>query len=1761
MTAKSKKDRLESILHALKKAAAGDYSQRLDSASQDDDLGRIADAVNKLLKKTEKRLRASPPPTAGPTDEARRYRHILDTIEESYFEVDLGGNLKFFNDAMVRELGYSHDELSGINYRNLVDEDSSRKVYEAFHRVFLTGISIKGFDWQILKKNKDKLSVEASVALMCDESGNPIGFRGVVRDVSLRVRIQNDLAENEERYRTILDIVEEGYLESSLAGRITFVSDAACRLMGYTGEQLIGMHYKRYLTPAVARKMEDLFQRVYRTGEPERLFDYDLVRKDGSVITYEISTALKHDASGKPSGFRILTRDVSWRKRAEHEKRVSEEKYRTILEIMGEGYFETDIHGITTFVNDAGCALVGYEREDLIGTFYDHYTTEESLATIKDVYRKIFRNELATATLDYEVITKNGSIRFHQQNVALMRDETGRPSGFRVLVRDVTERRRAEESLRRSEEKYRHILENMEETYLETDLRGNFLFFNDSLCHTLGYSREELQKANYKLIVPSDTVQSTFEAFNQIYRTGLKKTLFEHAIMTKQGQIIYTEVSISLMRSPQGDPIGFSAIGRDVTRRLQNERIIQDREKRLRMITDNISDIIWTMDFNLRWTYLSPSCLRILGFSPEEVLGIPLQAMLPPETYTLVEERLARELAREAAEIPADGPRTATFEVPLLHRNGTEVWVEVSANFNRDENGKPVEIVGVTRVITERKKAQKALEESEAIYRKTLESTSDGVTIVQDGRYVYYNEQFLRTLGIPKASRVGGEPLGSLVHPDDVQIIKEAYTKNMRGEPTPNNFDIRVIRPDGKLLHLLVTSVDTVYKGKPAVLSFMQDITERKDAENALLESEKRYRTMTENVNDIVWVVDFDLRITYVSPSNLRLTGFAPEEVRNKPLEGFITPDSLALASRILAEELAEEASGRPVDPKRSRMLQIEMYSKSSENIWMEVNATLNRDPNGKATEILAVGRDITQRRNMEKALAESEQRYRTIVENMRDSISILDLNLHYIYQSPSEVRVTGHTPEEIMAIPIRDQLTPESYARAEGVLAEELRREFSGAPVDPHRMITLELEAYHKKGGTIWQEVNAIFERDKSGKPIGIILTARDITARRSAEIALAESERLYRMIVENMQDVIWILDLNLQYKYRSPSASKASGYTIEEIISTPPEKQMTPESFARARSILLEELEREQSGLPFDPRRSRTVEIEVYKKEGGTVWLEATASFNRDREGKPTEIQIAARDISARKKVEAALKDSEKRYRMIIENMKEVVWTTDLNLQFTYMSPSCFPLTGYTPDELIALPINKLLMPESLTLATNAVMEELALEDSTEVADPNRSRTLEQEILCKNGDTVWIEVTATFMRNAQGKATRILMAGRDLTASKKARADKDRLEAQLMQAQKMEIVGRLAGGVAHDFNNMLSVILGYVDLAKLRLGKQHPILKDIAEIEKAAIRSRDITTQLLAFSRKQVIEPKIVDLNDLVAHTQKALIRLIGEDIGLHVIMGENLWPIKFDPSQVEQILINLAVNARDAMPGGGQLTIETVNIALDESFRAKNIDCVPGQYVRLSFSDNGVGMDKETLQHIFEPFFTTKDVGKGTGLGLATVYGIVKQNDGFVNVYSEPDHGTTFSIFLPRAEGECALPAEPEPEEKIAGSGNILLVEDDAMVLQITKGILESLGYRVTSIEKPMEAVEYCRDPDVCVDLVISDVVMPGISGKELRNKIMEIRPDINMIFMSGYTADVIAHHGVLEEGVQFIQKPFTIKSLAAKVTEALAGKKNI
>ena len=386
----------------------------------------------------------------------------------------------------------------------------------------------------------------------------------------------------------------------------------------------------------------------------------------------------------------------------------------------------------------------------------------------------------------------------------------------------------------------------------------------------------------------------------------------------------------------------------------------------------------------------------------------------------------------------------------------------------------------------------------------------------------------------------------------------------------------------------------------------------------------------------------------------------------------------------------------------------------------------------------------------------------------------------------------------------------------------------------------------------------------------------------------------------------------------------------------------------------------------------------------------------------------------------------------------------------------------------------------------------------------------------------------------------------------------ERTQLEAQFRQAQKMESVGRLAGGVAHDFNNLLTVIGGQAELVRMRLPLDNPLRERIGMVQDAAARAADLTKQLLAFSRKQVLEPKILDLNTVVEGVAPMLRRLIGEDVELLTRLAPDLGHVEADPGQLTQIIVNLAVNARDAMPGGGRLTIETDNVELDETFADRRADEIrPGPYVMLAVSDTGVGMNEETRSHIFEPFFTTKEAGKGTGLGLATVYGIVKQSNGHVGVYSEPGQGTTFKIYLPRVAQPADVLSQEAATIEGGGSETVLLVEDDERVRALACEVLGEHGYTVLEARHGTDALDITQRYHGAIHLLLTDVVMPGMGGRELATRLRRDRPQMKILYTSGYTADAIAHHGVLDDGEAFLSKPILPRVLASKVRETLDG----
>ncbi len=520
----------------------------------------------------------------------------------------------------------------------------------------------------------------------------------------------------------------------------------------------------------------------------------------------------------------------------------------------------------------------------------------------------------------------------------------------------------------------------------------------------------------------------------------------------------------------------------------------------------------------------------------------------------------------------------------------------------------------------------------------------------------------------------------------------------------------------------------------------------------------------------------------------------------------------------------------------------------------------------------------------------------------------------------------------------------------------------------------------------------------------------------------------------------------------------------------------------------------------------------------------------------------------LVSQKQAEEKLGSSEQRYRTLYESLLDAFVVVDMKGRITKCNASFSSMLGYSDKEL---------KQKRYTDLTPKKWHEPEMKIVNEQILPfGYSDVYEKEYQRKDGVVFPVELRTFLVVNGEGQPQGMSAIVRDISERKWAEKEREKLQAQLNQAQKMDAVGQLAGGVAHDFNNMLSVILGYAEIALGKIDPSDPLHDDLQEIYDAGMRSADITRQLLAFARKQIITPKVLDLNEAVESMLKMLRRLIGEDIQLVWMPGLDLNPIKMDPSQIDQLLANLCINSRDAIAGVGKITIETGKSSFDEAYCADHVGFIPGEFIRLVVSDDGCGMDQETLGKLFEPFFTTKKVGEGTGLGLATVYGIVKQNNGFVNVYSEPGQGTAFKIYLP-IDGDRVEKLDIKTPAELPASCNetIMIIEDEAAILKLTRSMLESLGYAVLTANSPSEALRVAEMHTDGINLVITDVIMPEMNGRQVAEKLRALNPDIKTLFMSGYTANVIAHRGILEEGVSFIHKPFSKQELAAKVHEVL------
>jgi two-component system cell cycle sensor histidine kinase/response regulator CckA len=796
-------------------------------------------------------------------------------------------------------------------------------------------------------------------------------------------------------------------------------------------------------------------------------------------------------------------------------------------------------------------------------------------------------------------------------------------------------------------------------------------------------------------------------------------------------------------------------------------------------------------------------------------------------------------------------------------------------------------------------------------------------------------------------------------------------------------------------------------------------------------------------------------------------------------------------------------------------------------------------DEEGTVVALSGYAQDITDRVLSEAELSRARQELETFFNLVPDMVAVASADGRLLHVNPEWERTLGYKAQELVGSSVFSFLHPDDIASTNAEVERQLRG-----------LSTLHFENRyrHKDGSYRWLEWRAT--PSVGGR---LYAAARDITERQRTDEALRQSEARMGQAQRLARLGVWEWDVATDTTVWSDEMLAIYGITAEEFTGrgldylafTHPDDRSVQLGNIR-RDFELAGARRRETGDLVDTGPDPK-EFRIIRKDGSTRYVRGDAIEVVDASGKPIRMYGILSDVTEQKYAEQAFRENEERHRAIIQSAIDGFLQLDEDGRLLEVNETYQRMSGYSADELLEMRIADL---EASETAAEVAARISALKTQGEGRFESRHRR-------KDGSVFDVEVSVQYRPEEGGRIVAFL---HDITARKQAAEERARLQGQLQQAQKMESVGRLAGGVAHDFNNMLGVILGHAEIALELTDPDQPIRLDLEEIRRAAARSVDLTRQLLAFARKQTVAPRVLDLNQSVEGMLKMLQRLIGEEIDLAWRPAADLWPVKVDPSQLDQVLANLCVNARDAIAGPGRITIVTGAGRFGEADCARLPGFVPGEYVRLMVSDDGCGMDQDTLAHIFEPFFTTKGVGTGTGLGLATVYGVVTQNGGFIDVVSAPGSGTTFTVYLPRYQGKVIQgDAQNETGPLLRGHETILVVEDEAAILRLTSAILKKQGYTVLSAGTPGEAIQMAREHPGDIHLLVTDVVMPEMNGRSLAKNLLALYPRIQRLFMSGYTADVIAHQGVLDEGVHFLQKPFTREHLAAKVREALDGER--
>ena len=1177
----------------------------------------------------------------------------------------------------------------------------------------------------------------------------------------------------------------------------------------------------------------------------------------------------------------------------------------------------------------------------------------------------------------------------------------------------------------------------------------------------------------------------------------------------------------------------------------------------------------------------------VFGFSRAEALGTSSAELrlLAPERRAWLAERLVSQ------------GRLLGEELELRAKDGRLV--------NCLLNVEPITVNGQRRLlsvmldVTQHKQIDRALQASEETLRRLCDRALDGIVMIdEEGRAILWNPAAAEMFGY-SAAEVLGQPIHEfLAPPQQTSLFQEAlpgFQKTGHGGLIGRMVEVTARRRDGTEFPMELSLASIQRGDRWQAVGIIRDVTTRYEARMEIEAANHRYHSLAEQGRTIIWEMDPEGLFTYVSHVCEAVLGYLPEELVGKKRFYELSPSA--------SQEAVMTAAGDAFAAKEHfRDLETPLKAKDGGIVWVSSSGLPYHNGSGALVGYHGSSTDITSRKRAEEEGHLIERRYRSLFENMLNGFAYCKMlyddqgqpdDFVYLEVNAAFARWTGLTDvvgkriSEIL--PGLRQSSPEIFKTYGRVAAsgESERFEFEFQEIGRW----LSVSVYSPETGyfvALFDDITERKERDTDRETVVALLR-------------LINAPNDTRQMIQAVTALL-----------REWSGCAAVGVRLHSGDDFPYyETRGFPAEFVEAENYLCARDEcqrvlRDTDGNPklecmcgnilcgrFDPRRP-------FFTPGGSFWTNSTTKllastpeselqaptrnrcnaagyesvalvplrssarvlgllqfndFRPDRftPGKIAMMERAAGSLSValeQRNTRAALMASEERYRVISENTADVIWMADArSCRFTFVSPRVQNLLGYQPEEMLTKELLDPLATESRQYARIRLEETVPAFEAGDESLRTQVHRLDQ--IRRDGTLVQTEVVTTLLTDQNGRVSNILGVTRDITERVQA-------ETRLMQAQKMESVGRLAGGVAHDFNNLLTVINGYSRLMLEKLNPSDPLRESLEEIHKAGTRGAGLTQQLLAFSRKQVLRPRLLDLNRVVGDMQPMLARLLGEDVDVRAELHSEPITICADPHQLEQVVMNLAVNSRDAMPRGGSLLIETSVLEWGESLTRSHPGARPGRYVMLAISDTGGGMDEATRRRMFEPFFTTKEVGKGTGLGLSMVLGIVEQSGGYLEAYSEIDHGTTIKIYLPNAEDATSDSGSPQAALAAGGTATILVVEDQEEVRRYAAAALRTYGYNVLQARSASEALQICEQEQARIRLVLTDVVMPNRSGRVLAYELWDRWPAMKVLFMSGYTDDAIMLHGGLETGMEFIQKPFSPDQLAGKVGEMLAEK---